>query len=307
LDTRAAVTLSTDTLQPPTARELYFSPPADRATQEIRELTFFRSLRLRNGTYKDAYAHRLDDLNELVSVYLPVDRPLRIMDVAISSGIGTLEWSDDLRRRAVEHEMIGGDLTLNAYLVSLGRHLHALVDSDGYPLQFDVQGRPLPNPMGPRPRIRHLFSLWQIERTVRARFSTLRAACIRGGGHWRDQKRRLSCRQIALLSPRLTPTCGVVTVEDDIFAGDGGGPRFQVLRAANILNRAYFGDQQLTRALRNLRSRLRPEGILIICRTSEDGTNNATVFRLQSNRQFRPVGRLNNGSEVEDLVLALSV
>src|SRR5581483_965503 len=66
----------------PTAWEIYFGANAVAAG---REDLFFHSIELRNGTRKTTRHHRLDDLNALVQPLLPPQRPLEIMDVAVSS------------------------------------------------------------------------------------------------------------------------------------------------------------------------------------------------------------------------------
>src|SRR6185437_1446750 len=94
-------------------------------------------------------------------------------------------------------------------------------------------------------------------------------------------------------------------VEDDILLNTGLARRFHVLRAANILNLAYFDRPTLERMLVNLRGRLLPGGLLIVCRTHEAGVNNASVFTLGGDGRLTLTARLNQGSEITDLVLQL--
>jgi hypothetical protein len=77
------------------------------------------------------------------------------------------------------------------------------------------------------------------------------------------------------------------------------------VRAANILNRAYFDAATLERMLTNLRGRLRPDGLLIVCRTSDAGINNASVFTLEEDGSFRTLATLNEGSEVAGIVTSM--
>ena len=81
--------------------------------------------------------------------------------------------------------------------------------------------------------------------------------------------------------------------------------RFDVIRAANILNRCYFNRDQLRCAVANLKERLSgPGSRLIVNRTlTEDGSNHATMFRLTEARHFDAEVRLGQGSEIEDVVL----
>jgi hypothetical protein len=138
-----------DITRVPTANELYFSDlQAGVDEVEILERYFFANIRLKNGTFKRTYSHRLDDLNDLVLRFIPADRPLKVMDVAVSSGISTLEWMNHLHQAGIEHHMTAGDVALRAAIVSIGKNLRVLIDSTGYPLQFDIRGKAIPNPPG---------------------------------------------------------------------------------------------------------------------------------------------------------------
>jgi chemotaxis methyl-accepting protein methylase len=94
-------------------------------------------------------------------------------------------------------------------------------------------------------------------------------------------------------------------VEDDILLNGSYRKRFHVLRAANILNIAYFDVPTLERMVSNLRARLLPGGLFIVCRTDEAGVNNASVFTLGDDGRFVATARLNEGSEIAELVLRL--
>jgi hypothetical protein len=78
-----------------------------------------------------------------------------------------------------------------------------------------------------------------------------------------------------------------------------------VVRAANILNRAYFSDTQLRQMLANLKRSLTAGGVLMVCRTGEGNRTAGTLFRLTDEGEFSVVERLNEGSELEDLVTSL--
>jgi chemotaxis methyl-accepting protein methylase len=80
---------------------------------------------------------------------------------------------------------------------------------------------------------------------------------------------------------------------------------FDVIRVANLVQRVYFDDDTLRKIVINLRDRLRDGGILIICRTTENGVNHATIFR-RTGDCFVFDASINDGAEVRDLVLALS-
>jgi len=274
----------------PTARQLYRSTRRANGTdQESLERSFFTSIRLKNGTYKTTHGRRLDDLNDLVSRCLPRGRRLDLMDVAVSSGITTVEWMSSLDRLGIEYHMTAGDLTLHAWLVSLGRHLHVLVDRDQHPLQYDVFGRAVPSP--PWGRQRALYGM-----PIMLLNFMLATGYAQAG---------ITRRPLTLVSPRLSERRNVEFVEDDITKTAGWARRFTAVLAANILNRGYFEDRMLADIVARLRSRLADGGLLIVCRTDDESANRATVFSLDEHRRFRVVARLNDGAEIEPLVLSL--
>ena len=288
----------------PTARDLYFPRHlVDASRQETLEREFFSSIKLKNGTYKYTYSNRLDDLNDVVEQLLPPVRPLRIMDVAVSSGISALEWVEKLERAGIEHHMTAGDLTLNTYLVSIGRRLHALVDKTGYPLQFDIYGKPVVNPPGKRNLARYFLPLFVINTVLRLWFTKMRTVVDEGEIF---QLRGVLCRRITLVSPRLKRPSNFVLIEDDIVNNLSLRRSFHIIRAANILHREYFDDPALAAIVINLRSRLLDNGLLVICKTEGPPLGNmASVYKLNNDRRFEVISRIGGGSELDELVLEL--
>ena len=291
----------------PTAFELYFAAREQRrdaAQLEESEDLFFHSIELRNGTRKTTRHRRLDDLNILVQGLLPPQRPLEIMDVAVSSGISSAEWLVSLERAGIDCHMLAGDAVVDAFLISLGRGLRALADKTGHLMQLDIAGEAvrLPPPRR-RDRIRYLPFILLMRAATRLFGAQARARAHPGG----QPLRRLgaTCHPLTLMSPSLRRLPQLRAVEDDILVNTSYPQRFHVLRAANILNRAYFDVPTLERMLLNLRGRLLPGGMLIVCRSSEAGVNHGTVFTLGDDGRFRSIARLNEGSEIADLVLQL--
>jgi CheR methyltransferase, SAM binding domain len=274
------------------------------ASQEL-ERSFFDSLRVKNGVYKTTYAHRLDDLNARVANYLPAARPLQVLDVAISSGVSTLEWVESFEEAGLDYYMTGIDLTIGGLLVSFGGRLHAVLDQAKWPLLFEVDGRWVSNPPRKKDRFRHFFSLALIKSAL-----FLWAQRYRDSDESRIQRilgMPTRTRAINLVTPRLMNHPRVTIGEGNILADSWRQGTFHVIRAANILNRSYFDNEALTRIIHNLRRHLAPGGILIVCNsdTDEEAVNHATVFALREDKRFEVRSKMNGGSEVEDLILRL--
>ena len=80
--------------------------------------------------------------------------------------------------------------------------------------------------------------------------------------------------------------------------------RFDLVRAANVLNRDYFDEADLGRAVASIKERMRGWGsVLMVARTLEDRSNYATIFRLNDKMDFEIVCRFGNGSEIENIAL----
>jgi hypothetical protein len=253
------------------------------ADPELQE-KFFGLLRLPNGTWKTTYPRRLDDVNQQLLELLPRDRQLELMDVGISSGISTLEWSEQLAAAEIPHRLVAADLVVAGSLVSWGRSLAVL---------FDESGRiPLLLEAGPilRPALRDR----PLERWAwRVLGPLLRLLAPVG--------RR---RPVPLVVPELRARGEIELVQDDITAPGRFAGTFDVVRAANLVQPGYFDEETMRTILTNLRERLRNGGLLVLCRTTAERDNRATIFRRRGER-FLAEASLNGGSEVSELVLSL--
>jgi hypothetical protein len=257
------------------------------------EHSFFRAVRLANGTFKTTRAERLCDLNRLVEQHLPLRRPLTIKDVAVSSGVSTVEWSEQLRGRGIEHRMTATDLTISALLVSFTDQLRILFDGGGTILQIDIADYPVyPRLSGRLDRL-----LAGVPSKLAGRFAARQLAmCI----HRRPDSISSFARQLELVTPRLRQL-GIEVKEEDLTDPNISERRWDVVRAANILNRGYFGSEVLRQMLEGLTSSLEVGGVLAVCRTEQNGNNHGSVWRLQPDRSLELLGRVGRGSEIEDL------
>jgi hypothetical protein len=269
-----------------------FGLPRDRVSA-ADEAAFFASIRLANGTFKSTAEGRMADLDAALAEELAraACRRPDVLDIGISSGITTVELRDALRRAGLQPRLVGTDRLIEARLVTLGPGLRVLVDPDGHVLQFDLCGLAL------RPWLRRLDYLtfyWVIAWGLRRLFAG-RMVRARGQGG-----------RLRLLTRRLDANDDIDVMQDDLgqpnaaFAG-----RFDVVRAANVLNLAYFDRAALARHIATLVGYLRPGGWLVLNRTHGDGRNHGTVFRRAPTGALTVVARVGRGSEIESIVADL--
>jgi SAM-dependent methyltransferase len=234
-----------------------------------------------NGTWKTTYPHRLDDLNAALLTALPRGQRLSAMDVGISSGVSTLEWIEQLQDAGIDCRMVAGDLGMRARLANWGNSVAVVFDGSGRrPLLLEIGGVAVP-----------VFS----ERRSVGLVRPLLGWALRVVGR--------RARPVSMVVPGLRDRSEVELVEDDVTVPGHLKGAFDVVRAANLVQRSYFDDATLRLILANLRSRLRPGGLLALCQSIDDG-NHATIFRLDGDH-FTAIASLGDGVGVSDLVLSL--
>jgi hypothetical protein len=250
------------------------------------EKAFFSRVIVPNRSVKTTYAKRLDDLNAVALRHIARinESPVRIMDVGMSSGISTAEWRDQLAANMINFDLTGTDLTIDAVLYSYSK-FGLLFDRKGNLLHFDLWGKGWP----PHQRGIKVNYLRQVVTS-----SIFRCASAVGG--------KVETTPVRLLSREFAHNARCRAMEDDLAVSNPPVFKraFHVIRAANILNLAYFAESTLRTMLSNLKERLKDGGLLVVCRT--DGTtNHGTVFKLSSSRLVA-VERIGAGSEIEPLV-----
>lgn len=277
-----------------TARSVLLGGDGPPGGRDDLERAFFAGLRLPNGVFKTTWTQRLQDLNEALARHLPEGGSLELMDVAVSSGVSTAEWAESLSALGRDHHLVAGDLTMSADLVGLPGGVDVLLTRSGALLQVDVRGRRRLTTESTLARrlTRAVIGLW-----CRALVGSPRLARSSGA----------SCVRVPLLSARVAARTDIEWIDDDILGRPDPGlaGRFHAVRAANILNLGYFPAPVLITGLRNLRTRLRPGGVLAVVRTDGDA-NHGSILRLDESGSFTVLDRVGDGSEVEGLALSLA-
>jgi hypothetical protein len=219
----------------------------------------------------------MDDLNLAALPYLRAlaERPLEIKDVASSSGISTQEWHSALLAAGIKTRIIGTDFNTEALHIR-GRLVDMVMDKNLNVIHLSVIGTAV------HPRVLKVVRLAGLNAVVRL--------CVASGA--RVAPLRLVSKAVK----------NVEMVADDIETSSNEPVRvFHVIRAANILNLAYFGPDRLCNIVLNLLRSLRSGGLFIVCRTHENGSNHGTIFRYEGSR-LRPLERLGEGSELESIL-----
>ena len=272
---------------------IFFDLPVERISAEL-ESSFFSSLKTGNNTFKKTQSGRFTEIDTAVAQLLAETavREPAVLDIGISSGSTALELKARLEQEGLSPHLTGTDQSFEAWLVPGPHGSQALVQPDGHILQFEVFGRAL------RAWDRRLDRF-----TGRSLLNAaLRRAFQRASANLSDVA---GGRRVKLVSPRLSQSQDITLREDNIllpnpeFAG-----KFDLVRAANILNRDYFSETQLTAGLKNVRSYLKgPGSLLLLVRTDKrTETNNGSLYIVGGSGGLELVRRFGTGSEVEELL-----
>lgn len=210
-----------------------------------------------------------------------------ILDLGVSSGTTTIELIEALRRAGYRPAVTATDRTINARLVPLRWGCSALVEPGGHVLQYDVLGAPI------RPWRRRLDYLTGFAAVggLTERLLGPQLAGARNG------------KSVTLVSPHLARMPGVSLVEDDVTVCN---PRlvgqFDLVRAANLLNKHYFSRESMAAAAANVRRYLRGSGaFLLLLRTHNARDHHGSLLRMEQDGQLEVIERFGRGSEVEAL------
>ena len=280
----------------PTARSVLVDPRSDLNDDDLDELErrFFNQLVLTNGTLKTTYKNRLGDVDVVCSRLLhDMGRRARLLDIGVSSGVTTHEWVQSLVHDNIEFDLEAFDICVDASLVSFGNHFHALLDSSGRPLQFEFFGHAESNVFGESTarRLRRFFPVM-----------FLRTYYIVATKLLNGRKRSQTVR---LVSRHLQDNPDVSVFEFDLADLHLLQGRYELIRAANILNLAYFDSEYLRTAISSIWSKLVNDGLFCVVRTNSQGENHGSIYR-KGRDTFDRVVDIGTGSEIDHLVMEFS-
>ena len=260
------------------------SDPIDRQLD-----AFYAHVRLPNGTFKTTTSNRQNDVNTWLIEQLrhhDLVRPaMRFLDVAVSSGVGTVEMDKAFRNAGMNVQTFGSDLTLTAQRQRLGP-IHVLRDSTDPSHLYQVDIGPLAFPNTPPSRLG-------------GSIHTATRILMRS-----PVKFLATTRSIRLLPPAVRDS-GVRFATGDLFGDvyqtdDPSIKPFHGIRASNILNRSYFNDDQLRKAFDNLHGNLIDNGWLLVNRT--DGQVNRATLLQRHKSQWRVLDHFGGGNEAARLL-----
>ncbi len=255
--------------------------------QEIKDYEVFcganKRFFLNNLTKKTTDVGRFKELELGWDEFLDKKQEYQIHDVAVSSGVTSLELLDTLKKYGIKPRLHISD-KYSAFYIRKNAFCTTVFDANKELLHFYWFGLFASGKEHP------LFFLSKIL------FFVLK-------GILNPTFDEASCEKYSLYhsSVHTAISAGAITeIDYDIFTG-GLSEKFDAVRAMNIINENIFTKEQLKLAVGNIRNSLKENGLLLVGITNKSGVNNASWYR-KSNNVFTPIKSLNDGFPHHEII-----
>jgi hypothetical protein len=239
----------------------------------------YKSFYVQNGTSKETRKGRFSEIDEITLSLLDKSSENVIHDVAVSSGVTSLELYQKLARNGFDFKLYISDKFSRYYYT--GDNLRRIYDcnhalTQAYILSF-LSDKHL--------HWKHFFSKYS--------YHLIRLL---------PDKKKVE-GNVLLYDPEVLSVLRVgeiYEIEYDIFASQFNS-QFDLVRCMNTLNLAYFAASDISNAINNLKLSLKDGGLLQVGRTSSSGTNNVSYFRKVGD-SLCWIEDTNGGSEIKELI-----
>lgn len=242
---------------------------------------FYTDIYVANKTSKKTADHRFFDIDKLIPKYLNAHQDNYLHDIAVSNGITSDNLFEFLQKTNIQFRLDISDKYSKIYV------------KEGFITKvFDVN--------------HHLnFAYWGIffagDKNIFFPFTVLLYKIIKKFNGRYDSDYSLYLFHPNILNKIADKTIQVI--DYDIFQTKLN-EQYHFVRCMNILNKGYFEDNELIKALANIKQSMKENAVLLVGRTQAKGINHASFFRKQKNK-FILLEDVNEGSEIKNLVLKL--
>jgi hypothetical protein len=258
----------------------YLGVPAVRAMTPEDLIWFLGASRFRtqDGVFKLTEKDRFRDLETATVRHLSYAGPHRVHDVAVSSGITSLELFNLLERQHMAFHLTVSDRS-SAYSQT-GFAVSRIYDEDGRLVEASIFGILALPGLSWRFPVSKLLGI------------ALASRPIRPG----------TARPLLLFDPRLVDLVDegrVELIDYDLFKTQVYD-RFTFVRCMNVLNRVYFPDDALLQGVLGLRDSLVDGGVLLLGRTDGMGGSNLATFLRRRGARLEVLESVGGGSDILD-------
>ena len=241
----------------------------------------FNSIVMPNRTSKQTGINRFEELNQITFQSLKPFDECKILDMGISNGITTCELREFL---------ISKEKKLNLYATDKYSKIF-LVKNSFYTILLDAEYKIKSIYMG----ILYLSDYLSWKYFASKILFKLFALCIRI-----DKKKVFEINLFYSEFEQLINSNDIKFFEHDII-DPFPQTSFEFVRIMNLLNLSYFTKEFIENAIKNIKSIMKNEGVLLVGRTI-NGLNHASIYKLKESK-FVLLHKVNNGSEIHNLII----
>jgi hypothetical protein len=230
-----------------------------------------------NNTFKHTGKNRFIDIDRLSLEYIKENDAIH--DIAVSSGVTSLDLLDQLNHRNIGNQFYISDKysKINVF----GDNCVKVYDGDNY-FSFGYIFNVYCCEFGKCSKIFFISSiLYAILRNVKLK----------------------SCREIILFNPQVIDCINnkkIINIDYDIFIKSHEN-MFNFIRCMNIFNKMYFSNDKLLIALKYVKDSMKQDAYLLIGRTLDNNKNIATIYQKKENN-FIFIKDINGGTDIKDVM-----
>lgn len=247
-----------------------------------------------DGVWKTTNVSRLENTDDLILDLLKKNnsqKPCRFMDLGVSSGVTSIELAKKIAK------------------VTKIPIKYFLIDRYFYLLRYIKNGFVEYRTSDEKPvflKYSHLGIRLPVSEHKHSFLSNMIASLYLGFSGFR-KKMILDCKLPLFESSLLLNDTYEMIEQDCLDIQLPENLKFKYIRASNILNKAYFSDDQIKNSINILKNHLEEEGFLIISRNTESknmGKEIISVWVLKDEK-LELFSTFNGGSEIDDLLVGL--
>jgi hypothetical protein len=232
---------------------------------------------------KTTAPNRFIDLDPLIVKYLSAFNFPKIHDVAVSSGITSYELKLLLNETGIVSEYFISDRYMTYYYS--GKRIVRIYDDKKNLLYGHIFGLLADG------NLSNYFILSRLLFSLLKRFESKK-----------DYKKIL---MLDTYSTQLINKGELKVINYDAFETEIIS-EFDFVRCMNLLNaNSWFSDDQILKALLNIKNSLKDGGIFLIGRTNQESNINNAAFFIKENNKFLHMEDLNDGCEFKRIILDL--
>ncbi len=246
----------------------------------------FSLLRVDN-TFMTTSHNRMFDVNILLKKYIKkyFSKKIEICDFAVSSGQSTLELLSDINKEKINN-IYGFDKKIYIKIYQVGKFIF-LYSASNELLMVEKDKQCL--------RYRYFLLFKKVEKILPLLFNRMYLLDLIN----------VKYKKSKLLVPNLDKINKIKFFEQDIFNIEKKYFNFfDVVRVSNLLNFSYFSENELRKAILNLKKISRENSIVLINRTPNNKKKNTASFFRKKNGKFELIEDVNGGSEIKELMLS---